>query len=110
MPADPPRRPQRAGLIADLLPPAVAAVESAGHLPEPGPVLFPVEEAVMHTAGPRRRAEFAAGRLCARAALARLGVPAAPILPGPAGPPRRPARVAGGTTHFARYPACARGR
>src|SRR6266566_656587 len=53
MPADPSRWPQRAGLIADLLPPAVAAVESAGHLPEPGPVLFPVEEAVMHTAGPR---------------------------------------------------------
>ena len=107
MPADPPRRPQRAGLIADLLPPAVAAVESAGHLPEPGPVLFPVEEAVMHTAGPRRRAEFAAGRLCARAALARLGVPAAPILPGPAGQPRWPAGVTGSITHCAGYRACA---
>jgi 4'-phosphopantetheinyl transferase EntD len=107
MPADPSRWPQRAGLIADLLPPAVAAVESAGHLPEPGPVLFPVEEAVMHTAGPRRRAEFAAGRLCARAALARLGVPAAPILPGPAGQPRWPAGVTGSITHCAGYRACA---
>lgn len=107
MPADPSRWPQRAGLIANLLPPAVAAVESAGHLPEPGPVLFPVEEAVMHTAGPRRRAEFAAGRLCARAALARLGVPAAPILPGPAGQPRWPAGVTGSITHCAGYRACA---
>lgn len=107
MPADPSRQPQRAGLIADLLPPAVAAVESAGHLPEPGLVLFPVEEAVMHTAGPRRRAEFAAGRLCARAALARLGVPAAPILPGPAGQPRWPAGVTGSITHCAGYRACA---
>jgi len=107
MPADPSRWPQRAGLIADLLPPAVAAVESAGDLPEPGPVLFPVEEAVMHTAGPRRRAEFAAGRLCARAALARLGVPAAPILPGPAGQPRWPAGVTGSITHCAGYRACA---
>jgi 4'-phosphopantetheinyl transferase EntD len=107
MPADPSRWPQRAGLIADLLPPAVAAVESAGRLPEPGPVLFPVEEAVMHTAGPRRRAEFAAGRLCARAALARLGVPAAPILPGPAGQPRWPAGVTGSITHCAGYRACA---
>jgi 4'-phosphopantetheinyl transferase EntD len=107
MPADPSRQPQRAGLIADLLPPAVAAVESAGHLPEPGLVLFPVEEAVMYTAGPRRRAEFAAGRLCARAALARLGVPAAPILPGPAGQPRWPAGVTGSITHCAGYRACA---
>ncbi|HEY1319248.1 MAG TPA: 4'-phosphopantetheinyl transferase [Streptosporangiaceae bacterium] len=107
MPADASRQPQRAGLIADLLPPAVAAVESAGHLPEPGLVLFPVEEAVMHTAGPRRRAEFAAGRLCARAALARLGVPAAPILPGPAGQPRWPAGVTGSITHCAGYRACA---
>jgi 4'-phosphopantetheinyl transferase EntD len=107
MPPDPSRWPQRAGLIADLLPPAVTASESAGHLPEPGPVLFPVEEAVMHTAGPRRRAEFAAGRLCARAALARLGVPAAPILPGPAGQPRWPAGVTGSITHCAGYRACA---
>jgi 4'-phosphopantetheinyl transferase EntD len=107
MPADPSRWPRRAGLITDLLPPAVAAAESAGDLPDAGTGLFPLEEAVMHTAGPRRRAEFAAGRLCARAALARLGVPAAPILPGPAGQPRWPAGVTGSITHCAGYRACA---
>ena len=107
MPADPSRWPQRAGLIADLLPPAAAASESTGDPTDAGPGLFPAEEAVMRTAGPRRRAEFAAGRLCARAALARLGVPAAPILPGPAGQPRWPAGVTGSITHCAGYRACA---
>jgi len=107
MRADRSRRPGRAGLIADLLPPAVAAAESAGDPPEAGPGLFPEEGAVMRTAGPRRRAEFAAGRLCAREALARLGVPAAPILPGPAGEPRWPEGVTGSITHCAGYRACA---
>ena len=103
----PSRRPQRAGLIAGLLPPAVAAAESAGDPPEAGPGLFPAEEAVMRTAGPPRRAEFATGRLCARRALASLGVPAAPILPGPAGEPRWPEGVTGSITHCAGYRACA---
>ncbi len=107
MRADPSRWPQRAGLIADLLPPVVAAAEFAGDPPEAGPGLFPAEEAVMRTAGPQRRAEFAAGRLCAREALARLGVRAAPILPGPAGEPRWPEGVTGSITHCAGYRACA---
>jgi 4'-phosphopantetheinyl transferase N-terminal domain len=55
-------------VIADLLPPAVAAVESIGPEPAQGPGLFPAEEALVRTAGPRRRAEFAAGRACARTA------------------------------------------
>ena len=107
MPADPSRWPRPAGLIAGLLPPAAAAAESAGDPPDAGPGLFPAEEAVMRTAGPRRRAEFAAGRWCAREALARLGVPAAPILPGPAGEPRWPEGVTGSITHCAGYRACA---
>jgi 4'-phosphopantetheinyl transferase EntD len=85
----------------------VAAAESAGRPPGTGPVLFPAEEAALRTAGPRRRAEFAAGRLCARAALARLGVPAVPILPGPAGQPQWPPGVTGSITHCAGYQACA---
>ena len=107
MPADPSRWPRPAGLIAGLLPPAAAAAESSGDPPDAGPGLFPAEEAVMRTAGPRRRAEFAAGRWCAREALARLGVPAAPILPGPAGEPRWPEGVTGSITHCAGYRACA---
>jgi 4'-phosphopantetheinyl transferase EntD len=69
--------------------------------------LFPVEAAAVRTAGPRRRAEFAAGRLCVRAAMASLGLPATPILPGPAGQPQWPAGVTGSITHCAGYQACA---
>src|SRR5262249_9679357 len=107
MPADPSRWPRPAGLIAGLLPPAAAAAESAGDPPDAGPGLFPAEEAVMRTAGPRRRAEFAARRGWAGEARAGLGVPAAPILPGPAGEPRWPEGVTGSITHCAGYRACA---
>jgi 4'-phosphopantetheinyl transferase EntD len=106
-PADSSRRPARAGLIASLLPAAVAASESTGSAPADPPGLFPAEEAALRTAEPRRRAEFAAGRSCARAALGRLGVPAGPILPGPAGQPQWPTGITGSITHCAGYQACA---
>lgn len=107
MPADHSPSPRPAGLIADILPAAVAAVESTGEAPADGPRLFPAEEAAVRTAGPRRRAEFTAGRVCARVAMARLGVPPRPILPGPAGQPLWPAGVTGSITHCAGYQACA---
>ena len=113
MPADTPRSSRRAGsagLIAGLLPPAVAAAESAGRRSGAVPRLFPAEEAALRTAGPRRRAEFTAGRACARAALAGLGLPAAPVLAGRAGEPRWPTGVTGSITHTAGYQACAVGR
>ena len=96
-------------MIADILPPAVAAAESIGPTPQPGPGsgLFPAEQALVRTAGPRRRAEFTAGRACARTALAGLGLPAAPVLAGPAGEPRWPGGVTGSITHCAGYRACA---
>jgi 4'-phosphopantetheinyl transferase EntD len=100
-------RPARIGLIADLLPAAVATAESIGRKPEAGLGLFPAEEAVVRTADPQRRAEFTAGRMCARAALARLGLPATPVLAGPAGQPQWPAGVTGSITHRAGYVACA---
>ena len=107
MSADRSARPRPAELIAGILPATVAASESIGEAHEAGPVLFPAERALLRTAGPQRRADFTAGRLCARAALDRLGVPAAPILPGPAGEPRWPAGVTGSITHCAGYRACA---
>ncbi|MCX4851556.1 4'-phosphopantetheinyl transferase [Streptomyces sp. NBC_00893] len=61
--------------------------------------LFPQEEAVVRTSVPRRRREFTTVRLCARRALAGLGVPPAPVLPGPRGEPRWPAGVVGSMTH-----------
>ena len=94
-------------MIADLLPPAVATAESTGSEAAPGPGLFPAEQALVRTAGPRRRAEFTAGRACARAALAGLGLPAVPVLAGRAGEPRWPAGVTGSITHCAGYRACA---
>jgi 4'-phosphopantetheinyl transferase EntD len=94
-------------VIADLLPAAVAAAEAFGPEPGPDPGLFPVEEALVRTAGPRRRAEFTAGRAIARNALAGLGLPPTPIPAGRAGEPRWPAGVAGSITHCAGYRACA---
>jgi len=96
-----------AGLIAGLLPPAAASAESTGSPAAAAPGLLPAEAEAVRTAGPRRRAEFAAGRSCARAALATLGVAAGPILPGPAGQPLWPAGVTGSITHCAGYQACA---
>lgn len=85
------------GGFRDLLPTAVE-VEQTPH-DAPAGVLFPEESAVVAKAVPRRRAEFAAVRDCARRALRRLGQPPAPILPGPNREPRWPAGVVGSLTH-----------
>ena len=92
-------------MIADILPAGVVAAESFG---PPGDwKLFPGEAAAVATASPARRAEFAAGRAVARAALASLGAPAGPVLPGRAGEPQWPGGVVGSITHCAGYRACA---
>jgi 4'-phosphopantetheinyl transferase EntD len=93
-------------VIAELLPAGVAAAEAIGPGPGPGR-LFPAEEAVVRTADPGRRAEFAAGRAMARAALAGLGRPATAIPAGRAGEPRWPDGVTGSITHCAGYRAAA---
>ncbi|NDZ87966.1 4'-phosphopantetheinyl transferase, partial [Streptomyces sp. SID10115] len=64
-------------------------------------VLFPAEEAVVANAVDKRRKEFTTVRHCARTALARIGVPAAPILPGHRGAPGWPDGVVGSMTHCA---------
>jgi len=92
-------------MIADILPAGVAAAESFG--PPGGWKLLPGEAAAIATASPGRRAEFAAGRAVAHAALASLGAPAGPVLPGRAGEPRWPGGVLGSITHCAGYRACA---
>jgi 4'-phosphopantetheinyl transferase EntD len=92
-------------VIAEILPPSVIAEESFGDLP--GTVLFEEEEAVIAKAVAKRRLEFTTARACARAALARLGLPAVPILPGAGGAPQWPAGVVGSITHCAGYRACA---
>lgn len=88
-------------MIGDLFPSAVVAVEAFDDaLPAP---LFPSEEQVVARAGTMRRREFATGRRCAREALANLGHPPAPLLPGGRGAPIWPAGVVGSITHCAGY-------
>jgi len=92
-------------LLAPLLPPQTAAAEVFCDVDDA--LLFAAEEAAMARACAERRAEFATGRACARAALATLGLAAAPIVPGPRGEPLWPADVVGSITHCAGYRACA---
>ncbi len=61
--------------------------------------LFPDEEPAVRNAVPKRRAEFQAGRTYARAALAELGIPAAPIIAGPDRAPVWPSTIAASITH-----------
>jgi 4'-phosphopantetheinyl transferase EntD len=65
--------------------------------------LFPEELACVRHAVERRRAQFATGRVCARRALAMLGLPETPIIVGPGGAPRWPSGVVGSITHTALY-------
>jgi 4'-phosphopantetheinyl transferase EntD len=92
-------------VLERILPPSVAAVETFGDVP--GATLFPEEAAVVARAVSQRRTEFASARACARAALARLGEPPAPILPGVRGAPRWPAGLTGSITHCDGYRAAA---
>jgi 4'-phosphopantetheinyl transferase EntD len=62
-------------VIRQLLPPGAAAGQAFSDIRGAG--LFPAEEAQLSGASAERRAEFATGRACARAALAALGLPAA---------------------------------
>jgi 4'-phosphopantetheinyl transferase EntD len=95
------RRERRLLVIGDILPDTVTAVESFGDAA--GDVLFPEERAYIAKAVGKRRREFTTGRACARAALAGLGLPPAPILPGPRGEPQWPPGIVGSITHCAGY-------
>lgn len=86
--------------------PAVAACAES-FAASPGPGLFPEEEALVARATEKRRREFAAGRGCAREALAALGLGKAPILRGYRGAPQWPPGVVGSITHCAGYCASA---
>jgi 4'-phosphopantetheinyl transferase EntD len=92
-------------VIEEILPAAVAAVEAFED--PPGAVLFPEEEAAIARAVDKRRREFTTARVCARAALSRLGLPPAPILPGQRGAPGWPPGVVGSMTHCPGYRAAA---
>ncbi|WP_338492870.1 4'-phosphopantetheinyl transferase superfamily protein [Streptomyces sp. SJL17-4] len=72
--------------------------------------LFPEEEAVVRNAVDSRRREFTTIRTCARRALAELGLPPTPVLPGEGGAPRWPETVVGSLTHCTGYRGAVLGR
>lgn len=88
-------------MIDRILPPGVFAEECFDD-PD-GPPLYPAEEALLANAVDKRRREFTTVRRCARRALARMGVPAAPLLPGLRGAPGWPTGVVGSMTHCDGY-------
>ncbi|GAA0326684.1 4'-phosphopantetheinyl transferase superfamily protein [Actinoallomurus spadix] len=95
-------------MIEELLPPE--AVGEEAYEDAPATTLFPEEEALLVRAVDKRRREFTTVRACARAAFARLGVPAAPLLPGERGAPTWPEGLVGSMTHCDGYRASAIGR
>jgi len=84
-------------LVESLFPPGVAAAE----LCTPGdPALLDPEEAqIVARAVPKRVGEFAAGRLCARSALARFGVTSFAVRAARDRQPLWPAGLVGSITH-----------
>ena len=91
--------------FAQLVSATVAVEETSVDVP--GNVLLDAEAIHIASAVPKRRAEFATVRYCARRALARLGKPAFPILPGPGRAPQWPAGIVGSLTHCHGYRAAA---
>jgi 4'-phosphopantetheinyl transferase EntD len=92
-------------MIERILSSGVSACETRQDPVEEG--LFPDEEALLVGAVEKRRREFAAGRVCARAALGQLGYPAVPVLSGSRGEPLWPTGVVGSITHCDGYRAAA---
>ena len=80
-----------------LLGPGVAV--AGGRVADWALPLLPGEAAAVARAVPHRRAEFAAGRASARAAMAALGLAPTPLPRRPDGPPLWPDGVAGSITH-----------
>ncbi|MFJ8043914.1 4'-phosphopantetheinyl transferase [Kitasatospora sp. NPDC096147] len=94
-------------MIERILGEAVAAVDST--VDTPGSELYPAERAAVAKAVAGRQAEYATVRACARRAMERLGLPAAPVPVGEHGEPLWPAGVVGSMTHCTGYRAAALG-
>ncbi|WP_433284980.1 4'-phosphopantetheinyl transferase family protein [Micromonospora sp. CA-244673] len=95
--------------MRDLLPPEVAVAVAAAA--DWTGVLLPAERACLgERAVTGRRRDFTAGRVCARRALAGLGLPATPVPAGADRAPVWPAGVVGAITHTRGYCAAAAAR
>jgi 4'-phosphopantetheinyl transferase EntD len=92
-------------MVGALLPTGVVAVETRHDLLDVA--LFPEEMACIARSVMKRRREFTTVRACARQALAALGYPPTPLVPGPQGAPTWPTGVVGSMTHCDTYRAAA---
>jgi 4'-phosphopantetheinyl transferase EntD len=92
-------------VIEEILPACVSVVEALEDATDAR--LFPEEQLAVGRAVEKRRHEFTTARMCARAALKKLGFPAAPIPTGERGEPLWPAGAVGSITHCDGYRACA---
>ncbi|HXP98808.1 MAG TPA: 4'-phosphopantetheinyl transferase superfamily protein [Solirubrobacteraceae bacterium] len=92
-------------MIEEILPPCVA-VEERRYDPADA-TLFPDEEAVVARAVEKRRREFTTARMCARAALQKLGFATVSIPTGERGEPLWPTGALGSITHCDGYRAAA---
>ncbi|HEX3462941.1 MAG TPA: 4'-phosphopantetheinyl transferase superfamily protein [Candidatus Elarobacter sp.] len=95
------RRDEVAEAIGRTLPSGI--VFAGGTIDGGQGALFDEEAAAVARAVPKRYREFAAGRTYARIALARLGVPPAPIPVRPDRAPRWPQGAVGSISHCAAY-------
>jgi enterobactin synthetase component D len=84
-------------IFANLFPRPVAAV--AVRLTQEAYAMFPEEEAAVVKAVAKRRIEFAAGRHCARLAMAQLGIAPRALLRGADRAPVWPDGIVGSITH-----------
>jgi 4'-phosphopantetheinyl transferase EntD len=88
-------------VISAIVPRSVVTAEAFGDRADA--VLLPEEAAALDRAVEKRRREFATARCLARGALARLGMPPIPILPGTNREPTWPEGVVGSITHCPGY-------
>ncbi len=103
-------QPRLSAPLAALFPPGVVAVELTSSVSADS--LTPQERDVVRKSAPKRVLDFAAGRACARMALAELGIHDFSLLPGPHREPLWPPGMVGSITHTKGYTAAvvARGR
>lgn len=97
--------PGRSVVVESLFSSPVVAAELLG--PGDPSCLFPAERRGQDTWAAKRISEFAAGRQCAHAALARLGVEPVPLLPLPDRRPAWPDGVVGSISHCRGFSAAA---
>jgi 4'-phosphopantetheinyl transferase EntD len=98
----------KAAALEALFPPGVVAAELYGAAP--GGLLTESEARAVSHCAPKRIGDFAAGRLCARRALAAFGVQDFSLLPAQDRQPQWPQGYVGSITHTEGYSAAVVGR